>query len=226
MENIRQKIEKLLRLANNEGATEHEAARAMEMASALMLKYNISVSLGETDEDVSVDRGSPLTYPDPWQVFLASAAAYLYNCKIIRLPQYGVQFVGRAHNRDAAEQTFLFLLDQVEAFYKIALPRGLSKPARADFRRSFKLACASRVYHRAEEIMQQFRNNDAKALEYTGSKALVVVQSIDQQLKECEAFMETLNLRDSRAVSYKTGTGTLAGRKAGDQVKLNHQVDS
>lgn len=223
---IKERIKKLLNLANNAGATEAEAARAMEMASALMMKYNITID--PDTEEAKVTSG-PLTgqyFTDMWHITLASAATYLYMCKIIRYPNTGVKFIGRPDNIDACEQTWYYLIEQVEALYKLNLPRGMSKSDRAEFRRTFKFACATRVYSRAQQIMQQFRSNDAKALEYTGSKALVVVQTIDAQLKECETFMakQFPDLTPMRSGNRKTGSGTLAGFRAAEKVNLNRKV--
>lgn len=82
------KIKKLLALADkSSGATEHEAARAMEMASALMMKY-------------SIDQSSLITRPDmilqlvpiddkegeKWVAWLASATGMLITVKPISCP--------------------------------------------------------------------------------------------------------------------------------------------
>lgn len=223
-EEIKGKIKKLLNLANDKGANEHEAERAMEMASALMMKYNITLDPEDTDS-TEVTESSITQLPEPWHTVLASASAYLYGCKVIQYPKQGMTFVGRAENQDAAIQTLLFLASQVEAHYKMNLPKGLTKGDRAEYRRTFKYACANRVYHRAKEIMQQFRDNDAKAIEYTGSTALVVMQTMDQLIAECKTFMDELpGLRDTRPTIRKSGSGTFDGFKAGDKVQLNRAV--
>lgn len=226
LKTIKDRIGKLLNLANNSGATEAEAETAMEMASALMLKYNIQVTVDNETDHVTVTQGGITMegFAEAWHVTCASAAATLYICKVVRYPNYGVRFVGRPESIDACEQTYKYLIEQVEAQYKINLPRGMTKSDRAEYRRTFKFACSQRVYSRASKIIEQFRNNDAKALEYTGSKALVVVQSIDIQIKECQAFMDTLDLRKARSVSRRSGSGTHDGFKAAEKVNLNRKL--
>lgn len=225
---IKDRIRKLLNLANNSGATEAEATAAMEMASALMLKYNIEVD-PETDELKTI-RGSKVLagYDEPWHITCSAAAAMLYSCINIvhSRGEYGYSFVGRPENVEMAGELMLFIVDQVEQLYKQYLPKGLSKADRAEFRRTFKQACAMRVYNRAFEIMEQFKNNDAKALEYTGSRALVVVESIKQQLDEARDFIakEMPDVKDLVERPKKYGSGTRAGIEAGNKVELNRKI--
>lgn len=223
---IHEKIKKLLRLANNSGATEAEAANAMQMASALMLKHNISVDLSE-DGEIKIIRGETVVEDcsETWHRVCATTVALLYSCRVIVMNGGGFEFVGRTDNIDDCNQTLPYIITQVELLYKMALPRGLSKSARADFRKTFKMACASRCHRRAYEIMEQMRNDDAKALEYTGSTALVVVKNIDAMRKEADEFMGTQKLRNLPAVRQRFGSGTLAGHRAGDNVQLNRRVD-
>lgn len=229
MSDIKDRIRKLLNLANDKGATEAEAESAMAMASALMLKYNITIDESK-GEDTTITAGDIVGaeqgFSEMWHMNLASAAAYLYMCKNIRYRDYGTKFIGRPDNIDAAEQTWFYLIKQVEQQYKIHLPKGMTKAERSEYRRTFKYSCSIRVYNRAVDIMQQFRNNDAKAIEYTGSRALVLVATIDQQLKECREFMdkEFPDLKKGRNVARKVGSGSHDGYKAGEKVKLNHAL--
>lgn len=227
MQGIKEKIKKLLSLANNTGATEGEAERAMAMASALMMKYNVQVNLDK--EEIGVIRGQGVMpgCDSSWHQVLASTSATLYNCKsIVKGYEGRTAFVGRPENVGAAEVTYQYLIEQVERLYKVNLPKGLSVSDRAEFRRTFKYACAIRVYRRAQELIQSFKTNNSAAIEYTGSKALVLVQSIDRQLMEAEEFMkkEFPEMRTVVTRSKSTGSGTLKGRMAGDTVNLNKKV--
>lgn len=227
-ENIKQKIRKLLNLANNAGATEAEAANAMAMASALMLKYNIEVT-DEPDEQkvVRSDRYC-VGYTESWHISCCSAAAMLYSCKNIvhNRGDSGYSFVGRANNVEMAGETMLYIINQVEMLYKQALPKGLSKGDRAEFRRTFKQACAMRVVNRVWQILEDMKSSDAKAIEYTGSKALVVVESIKQQLQEAADFLKLTmpDLVPLKSRPKQVGSGTLAGIQAGERVQLNRKI--
>lgn len=223
---IRDRVKKLLALGNNSAATEHEAAQALQMASDLMARYNIQIDASPNVEDRQVMRGQWYTYEHPWQKIAAMAAGALYNCQVISsTTEY--QFVGRSHNIDAARDTHLWIMQQIESFYKQALTPGLSKSDRAEFRRTFKFACANRVYFRSQDIKseRQRGTDNNKAIEQTGSNALVVVKSIVQQIEEVRAFMDEIpGLRTGRSVRYKLGSGTAAGNRAGNNVQLNRAL--
>lgn len=232
---MKDKIKKLLALGNDKGATEHEAARALEMAHALMLKYNITIEPDAPEAGVCESPIRGKEHDEMWHRMLAGASCYLYSCKNIVWSDRdcdggkyftGFKFVGRADSIDAAWQTFEFLVSQVEALYKINLPAGMTKSERSDYRRSFKYACANRVAHRIHEMMEAVKKSDAKAIAMTGCTALVVVDSIKKQLDDIEQFCkENLKTKTLPAIrSRRIGAGTGAGRVAGEHVKIHKEV--
>jgi hypothetical protein len=219
------KIKKLLALGQaNSGATEGEAESAMSMAAALMLKYNVQVQLDGDDDKAAIKSKVIWDYSEIWHQSCASAAGYLYSCRplIWRGMGGGVQFVGRPDNIDAAQMTLAYLAEEVERLYKLNLPKGMSKNDRAEFRRTFKFACALRIAARAWAIMETLRQDDLKAIEATGSTALVIVQNIDAQLAEADALLG--DVKKAVARTYKGGLGTSLGKNAGDTVQLQKQV--
>src|SRR5215471_536800 len=167
-ETIVERIRKLLRLARDKGASENEAAVAMAKAQKLMLEHDIS-NVEEKVEEVAV-RGDwrDADVDDKWVNLLSQAAAKLYNCRTVKrgmMGKYQVQFVGKPSNVLVAADTFEWLMEQVQALYKQGLRTfksqmggSLAQSTRGDFRRSFKEACALRVFHRAGEIVAASRN--------------------------------------------------------------------
>lgn len=226
MENIKQKIKKLLAVANNASASENESETAMAMAMGLMTKYNLQVNL--VDDELKPISGEQRFHQldENWHKVLVAASAMLFACTSIVFPRGGCQFIGRPQNVEAAEDTLLYLVNQVERLYKQNLPKGLSKGERAEYRRTFKWACAVRVNIRAQQIVNSIKSNDEAALKYTGSRALVVVESIKAQLEEARAFMEKEfpDLRPAKYQPKKLGSGTEHGRMAGDLVEINRKV--
>lgn len=226
-QNIKERIRKLYALANDKAATEDEAATAMRMASGLMAKHGIALSdIG--GEPSKAKKGSKLTEKfDQYEVWLANAAGHLFGCRCITLDggKQGLYFIGRPDNIEAAEQTLMFLTRQVEAFYKQALRPGLTQKARSEFRRTFKVAAASRVQHRVVDLVREMQSSDAAAKGATGSNALVVKGYFDQMFSEADTEMNSIpNLRTQKARSYRTGSGTQAGFAAGNRVKLRQEV--
>lgn len=227
---IAEKIKAMLaKAAEGSGATEEEAASALAMAMAMMTKYGISQNeIAEAgEESVIAGRYSDALYLK-WHLYTAQAAAFLYYCKVTQISgtKKRVSFIGKPSNIEAAEMTFLWINNQVESLYKKHLTPGLSQSVRAELRRTFKMACALRVRTRAWEIMQAMANNDALAIEMTGSTALVVKSHIEKEQAATAAFYEGLDLRPAISRPNKEGIGTHMGYRAGDQVQLNRAVKS
>lgn len=233
LDRIKGKIKAMLdKAAEGSGATEDEAASALEKAMGMMLKYGISRQDVEGHDKEEVVRGewSERKFVK-WHIYTAEAAQYLYNCKLVLAPgkKKAVQFVGLPSNIEMAEITFMWINQQVERLYKEALPAGLDKSTRAELRRTFKLACAMRVRSRAWKIAETMANDDAVALEYVGSTALVVKSHQEQQLADIKSFLDALHesgdLKSGRAMQRsKSGIGTQMGFEAGDRVKLNKGI--
>ena len=81
MDNIVEKIRKMLALASNSGATEAEAAQALEMATFLMAKHNIDQdALVEKREGIVKKTASRTDFDDKWHAWIVSAVALLNAC--------------------------------------------------------------------------------------------------------------------------------------------------
>lgn len=229
MDHIIERVRKLLNVADpRSGATEAEMATALAMAQALMMKHNI-----EQSELVETPEGCVVAYvkgdiSELYHEFAAQAASHMNMVKLFRSPALeSFGFIGRKSNCDATAIMYQYIVSRVETLYKQNLPKGLTKRARADFRRSFKQACAGRVLRRAMEIMErQQREGVAASQGYAGSTALVVQSTVKQRLEEAQEHMEKEfpNMRVSRAKKVSVGLGTILGHQAGDQIELQKAV--
>jgi len=194
IEKKKERIKKLLAFAAGNHNSEEEAANAMRMAAGLATSIGIELdSLRSKDAPIpKAVLKSSLTSLKVYESYCAEAAGVLYGCECSapNFGKHGYWFVGREENIELAEQTMLWLVQQVEALYKIALPRGLSKRDRAEFRGSFKDACGQRLYHRAYDLMRKMKTDEQTAQATTGSNALVVAGHFKQLQSEVEAYWE------------------------------------
>ena len=84
----------------------------MQMASALMLKHNIEVSLD--DDSVTVIKGPPIfthgKFSEQWHTICSSAAACLFSVQnvMINNAKWGYYFVGRRQNVEMAGEMMAF----------------------------------------------------------------------------------------------------------------------
>lgn len=220
------KIKKLLALAHDKGATEHEAAQALEMASALMTKYGVEQSQLIDKPNVMLHKITVEGAEDKWHGWLLSATGMLVTVRPVIYGGGTFAFIGRESNVSAAAAMFPWLVEQVERLYKRDLPKGMTKKARADYRRTFKQACAVRVYRRAEELRHAMTSDNATAQAATGSTALIVRNSTQQQLDAIAEYMRSIGYRTKpgRTSKVKFGLGTGAGLRAGNEVQINRQL--
>lgn len=282
---IRAKLDSLLRMTESNGCTEDEAATAMSLAASLAAKHGIDL------DQLAKSTGAPkpkivrVRKRDEMpihQTFAARAAAYLVGvrCDVFSQGKAGFEFIGREDLCESAEQIMFWLFRQVEELYRQALDarandlgRTLSKTERAEFRRTFKPACAERVEQRASNIADNLQSGRTNV---QGHNALVVVhhfRTLNDEIEEFiygpkktpeelarieaqwkqwrqehlarekawrEANPEEAKRRDREEAKrarreakrvyksrplYATGSGTEAGRAAGDQVKLHKEVE-
>ena len=228
MQDVISKIRKLLLLAGNDGATEAEAETAMAMATFLMTKHGIE-SVDATHSDVGRDEIDFLKNP-VYQGSVVYAAAVLNACRsYVNITPDGYKLyrvVGEKHNREACKLMYEYLCKEVEKFYKIYLPKGMTQRDRANFRRTFKFACARRLSMRAKEIVRELQTNEQIAQEHTGSTALVVSDYFTNQLNEIGKWLtgQGITLVTRKSKGRYSGLGTSAGSEAGDNINLQRSL--
>lgn len=194
-EAIKAKIAKLLNLAaKGSGATEDEAETALRMAAAMAARAGIELEACRAKDAPKPKINTKGLYQEwkPHQAYAACAAAKLFGveCNVYNLGAGGIMFVGRDDLIEATEETMFWLFRQIEELYKSHLPKGLTKSARADFRKSFKAACANRVLGRAQQLMRDMKANNASAQAATGQNALVVAGYFETLEKEIEGYWD------------------------------------
>lgn len=216
MDNITSRIKKLLALAQN-NPNEAEAASAMAKASALMMEHGITQ---EALGDIKEGGYFPVDYIH--HRILAQAAGMLYGVTPVGTFTWEeFRFVGRPENIQAAADTYVFLVDQVESLYKALLPKGMSKQTRANFRREFKKACAGRVYDRVAHIVAE------QCLPSESNSRALVVQDHRKTLEaEVDNFLSgKIEETTLSAVINPYSMGARVGTIAGEHVELNRKVD-
>lgn len=229
-DDIKIKIQKLLNLANNAGATEAEGAAAMEAAQRLAMKHGISLfeaaTAAKSEHRVHAAMAPVFKMRDEtWHAPLRSAMMALYNCRCVT-SRYSdgleIKFFGESSTIDNVKPTYLWLIDQVERLYKENLPPGMSKAERANYRRTFKFACAQRAAFRAQEL------GKPSAISSSTGTALVVVDTFQREVQQAtNALINSIyggRLRQTTIKAKKAGRGTLDGMRAGNNVKLRREV--
>jgi len=221
-DSIRIKVRKLLAMAADAGASDNEKAFAMRKAQQLIEEHNIILGEEADADSIEVVKGGRfgvgLKYP--YHRVVAQQVAYLYDCRHMFWSngRDGHAFWGMSHQVEAAEETFVWVIAQIEDLYRIALKAfdgGLGKSQRAELRSSFKDACAAKVAQRIHDIIAQ-RDQTGRH-----SRALVVVETATHKVDE---MIKAENVKTKKLPALRQGFGTIAGYNAGDQVQIQKGV--
>lgn len=214
---VRSRIRKLMALAGN-NPNENERDLALKKAHDLMLEHGIT-EVGEESDEIDVIMGDwmeGVVLKANWHRIVGSAVARLYGARHVFMSKLGRhRFAGMAHQIEAAEETFLIVVDQIEALYKSALRAysgGLSKYQRAELRTSFKDAAAVRVSSRIHAILEERRTKH--------DRALVIVDTVNEKV---EGLFAAQGVK-SKALTARVGFGTGAGSEAGAQVRIQRNL--
>lgn len=214
---IKERIAKLLRLARDAGATSAEAENALSKARAMMLEHGLAEA-DTVEAELKIITSDLLDQDSKWKIIVACAVAKLMG--VVSLTR-GEQcyFVGRQDLIDAAGLTYLYVLEQIEAKYKLALTElgkhgTLDKRTRGELRKTFKQAAAQAVLDKVWQITAQQVSSE-RALVIIDQAAAAAREFVDEQIKPKKG-------RALRAIS--TGLGTGAGYDAGRSIKLQDEV--
>lgn len=218
MSDIHEKIMNLLDLSRN-NPSEEEAATAFNMARRLMLKHNLDeADLGRTS---SVEYQDGTTIDRDYFLLLSNGVSQLVPARAIIFSngrKKQIKWAATKVNAQIADEMLLFWADQVEALYKIHLPRGMTKSARAQYRKDFKRSCAVGIIALAREIK-------AKQIMEEGEKGTALVVIEDKLMAEVEEFLGTQNLDKGRAMKVNHDSlGSAHGRQAAGSVRMQRGV--
>lgn len=239
---ILERVRKMMRLANNVGATEGERDNAMRMARSTLEKYNLDMaSIEEKEHKAGEDREmkSAVFYGRPWARSVAHSAAELCFCSYLYVPaKRGGDtkhlFVGRTSNAITSAELAQYLVESINREAK-RYQRG--QMLGNDSYRAFAWGAASAIRRRVAEL-RKASQEPAKAAEapqagqsdtssVDRSKALVVLEANEQRANQ-ELITKTFGkLKNSgrSGQGFSDGGAMAAGRSYGDTVSLNRQVN-
>ena len=233
-ESVLKRIQKLLQMSIENGASENEAMLAADKAQKLLQEHNLSISdLKDEDqvepmdsEDVEVDR-------DLWKGYIRNATAKLYFCKTyttMKLDKHYrrvkvITFVGRKSNRMVATEMCKYFINTVnrlaaEEFREVPGSRAsINKMSHA-----FKQGCASRLQRRLldryNEIAPEYipqGNPDGLPVLYKNEQ-MAITKWLEQKGIRLTSRKSSMSIRDR--VAYSRGS------EKGNGIGINTQVNA
>jgi uncharacterized protein DUF2786 len=230
------KIRKLMALANDTGATAHEAAAAAAMAAELALKYNIDLDAAtraDTTKSTTKEfrKGEYCTSALPRDkqshMIIAGAVAAMYGCEVlmqIRHNSNKVRFVGQPHNIALCNSWMQYLWKAcARANVEYARTRTFAaKTERYKADLGFRLQFASQVSSRLKEKLATMQRGETSS-----GTALMVVNWYTTERREVQDWMDRQQIGGKLTGVRRKAIdvhATQAGYAAGKRVGLSDQV--
>lgn len=235
---VLQRVQKMLRLANDAGAAEGERDNAMRMAHALLAKYNLDLAQVEASADAQTAASAAATEPRvdhaaefigyPWARNICQSIGELFFCSYLyastrsgagKCRHY---FVGKTSNAVTAALVAEFVVKSV--FREGARLQRANNEGTA-FHRSFSWGAASKIRERVREL--KVDTKQVAAVTSTPGTALVLASLYDTEAKANELFITQRwpKLRSGRGGKGADHHGAHAqGRAYGATVSLSPQL--
>lgn len=223
MQEIKERIQKLLALAGS--SNENEAVAAMAKAQQLLTLYNLELAdLGGDTSEVGLFEMDGSGKLVGWKAILLQGIEEANNCYFFtrrRANSLKYMFVGKEAAIAVSKEMYAYLVGVVDRLAKEA--GGTRK-----FRNGFRVGCAKRLEERMTEAAKQDREQGIAASEDSPARSAIVVKSLyEKQKAEIEEYVEqNLQVKQSNSpfASTSSADGYNAGREAGDRVSLSKQI--
>ena len=234
----KEKIRKLLALANDSGATPEEAANAAAMAATLALKYSIDMSALNERQRIEANYQFTASHVKCSArdrhacLILTSAVAALYSCQNFttwRRPFNYMSFAGQPHNIEMADSWLQYLWRSAERGAREYMRTRLYETASARYKAdgSFRMMFCVEVAQRLAEKLQAMRQQGVQDEKGSTSTALVVVNRLDAEKRAVQEWVKQNMSVGKGAASKKKqldNHAAHAGAAAGRAVGLEDQI--
>ncbi len=233
-ESVLKRIQKLLQMSTENGASENEAMLAADKAQKLLQEHNLSISdLKDDDQVEPMDSEDIEVERDLWKGYIRGATAKLYFCKTyttMKLDKHYrrvkvITFVGRKSNRMVATEMCKYFINTVD---RLAAEEFREVPgSRASINKmshAFKQGCASRLQRRLldryNEIAPEYipqGNPDGLPVLYKNEQ-MAITKWLEQKGIRLVSRKQSMSIRDR--VAYSRGSEKANG------IGLNTQVNA
>ena len=232
-DNILKRIQKLLKMSEDNGASENEAMMAASKVQELLKEHNLSLSdVKDDSEHEPIDRENFDLGKENWRAWIAQATAKLYFCSMFQSTKYEnykrvkkAVFVGRKSNRIVAKSMCDYFEKTVErlADEEFKTVPG-SKAVINKMKHAFKMGCASRLQSRLQEKYSEL------VPAYTGidnPDGLPILYKNEQQAISEWLANQGVRIKTSKSsFSVRDRVAYANGQKKGDGIGLNTQVNA
>jgi len=227
MQNIEERIRKLLALAGN-NPNPAEAAAAAAKAAELALEYGLELDKIAASKGDKLPIGykpihEPVAERFDWLNMVGKAIAEANGCRFVWFKVHDGWVgcaIGREQGVDAARIMMAYLLESLKRTQRtyIASLRLPTPAARADRRYAYRIGYVMEVSKRVEAWADSLKN----------TKGALVVYQVGQ-LAEIDQYMsEKMQIGESKAKGGRLvdGDAYRAGQRDGSEVSVNRQMEA
>jgi hypothetical protein len=230
---VRDKIRKLLALANDEGAADNEAETAMRQANKLMKKHNIDLAaLHQASGTKPIYKWTegfvPTSHPKPvnqcplWFQWVGVGIATFTDTRVVikgirTIKSMGLEFAGDEVDVEYAVWLAERMRDEIRIKAAMYDAPGHDSNTRWANREEFRHAMARRIRARLVELRQQ-RDQELKS---TGTALVVVNDKIKQRDEQFGPQQFSKKRRSHTRGSYEAQH---EGNQAGNQVSFGRPL--
>ena len=208
-ESIIDRIRAILSKTESRGASEAEAATALEMAQRLLIKHNLDmaeiVDIQTDDDPVTEETLFGTVGAKGWRASLANVIGKAMFVKIITQGQRAISFIGRPENVGSVMEMYQWVAPQLEVMAGEMVAQYPNRWGRRSYATAVRHGMVSTISDRLQETMRE------QQAQTVGVTALVV-----QYDAENETFAkENHNLVTHRVSIAPKGynDGKIAGRE-------------
>jgi hypothetical protein len=221
---ILSRIKKMMALANDDAASEHERDTALQMSYKLLAKYNLSMAhldAFQHAKDDPRDNYRTETYSMIWSKNICNIVSDLFFCKYYfggKINAYKCyhHFVGRESNATTAMYISEYIINSIVKEVRAKYGHALIPPARA-----FALGVVSKLQQRVKELKRQ-QEQEEQAVPGT---ALVLANLYESEKSANALVIAHIKLSPGRAGKATPNIRAFdAGSKFGENVSLSPQI--
>lgn len=219
---ILDRVKKMMALANDSAATEHERDTALTMVSNLLTKYNLSMlDVEEFQQEEPREEQTHVYYSKLWARSVAKNVAELFFCKHftgrkINSDKNIGHFIGKRSNATTAMLLTEYIIQSI-----VKESRRLYKNDLTPEARSFSVGAANKLRERIREIKLSQQQNTPG----TGLMLINLHEAEDAANEDYIANQLSVNLRSNNRGKSRVVTNAYdAGKEFGANINLANQV--
>ena len=237
-ESVLKRIQKLLKMSTENGASENEAMLAADKAQKLLQEHNLSISdLKDEDQVEPMDSEDVEVERDLWKGYIRNATAKLYFCKTYTTMKLDKQyrrvkvitFVGRKSNRMVATEMCKYFINTVdrlaaEEFREVPGSRASINKMSHAFKQGAAAKLSKRLNDRYNEIAPEYipqDNPDGLPILYKNEQ-MAITKWLAQKGIKLTSTKSSMSIRDK--VAY--GRGQAKGNGIGINTQVNDRTKS